>query len=513
MGLRALDDTRISERNNVAGTSAFVVSDRWAKQAAAIRARKDSYFPSHVKACINNPDHDRRWSLALWRKDGPGNITLVPYTCGSWRCPSPECQRAAAHADFARIDEGIKKVLDSGGRADGWVMLVLTIDSLGTLSEGIDASGKKWSDEQHAYRQLSRNSRNFLARLKRWAWLENWEQTGNRWVATVEAQGNGWPHINLLIYSPGLADWLRANPSEIVNQPGALRGELREAAVGTCWGPIGYAQPADNLEGLAGYITKTAGNFAKTVGEISKLTQIPVNARMKVRRIRAGRGFLRRPPKDEAWTGIMLKRGHTMSGHLMVDTLMKPENVKCPQEEQASYLEGVRGALALELERYKADAAGEPVKVVSRPEDRAKTVRKALHDRHMVSVLVALECISKIGVNDNAKNNRLEASSGPFDGRSGRETRGESRQGHPGPRLHAELSGQARVNRLRDDFDKALEGPRTVAGKNRRTFEGIRHLSRVRPEVPAPIQGVQSLRLKTGFAYANQHNKPIIDKG
>lgn len=505
--VRPLDDTRISRRDSGAATSAFPVSDRWERQAREIRSRKDSFFPSHVRACANNPDHDRRWTLALWPKRDSGNVTLVPYTCGSWRCPSAECQRAAAHGDFKKIDEAVHLVLDSEKRPEGWVSIVLTIDSLGTLSDGIDADGKKWSDEQHAFRQLSRNSNRFLKRLQRWGERESWTPTGNRWIATVESQRNGWPHINLLIYSPGLADWLRANPSQIEGQPGALRGELRDIATGTSWGPVGYAEPARNVEALAGYITKTAGNFAKTVGEISKLTQIPVNARMKVRRIRAGKGFLKSLPKDANWTGIMLKRGHSMSGALTVDTLMSPENVKCPEAEQPAYLEGVRTALALELSRYKLEAAGEPVKVVSRPEDRAKT----LHDANIVSVLIALQCVSNIGENENAK----EKVYSPNFVNSAEKT--PVRIGTASDRR-----AQGPRNAGRYPSDSRGTGPEP-SGASAPSERGIRlHCEsgarfRNLPGMPAEIQrpgkGLQLVRINSGPSYEGHNNKQLIDKG
>lgn len=372
MSVARLDNTRISERGNAALTSAKPVNDRWVKQAEQVRARKDSFFPSHVKACAHNPMQDRVWTLATWERTKPHAPTLTPYTCGSFRCPSPECQRAAAHSAFAKIKEGLERAKVAGALDNGWVSIVLTIDAHGTLTRGVDANGEPWRNEQHAYAELSRNSRNFMARLKRWGKAEGWEETGNRWVATVEAQRNGMPHLNLLIYSPGLAQWLDEHPSGIPTEPGALRGMLLECAVGTCWGAIGYAERARDSSALAGYLVKLAGNHDATVGEIAKLTQSPTNARMKLRRIRAGKGFLQQREKNPAYTGIMLKRVMTVSGKTAIDTLMKPDSVRKPPEEIEPYLLGVRTSMALELERAIAIERGEAVKAVSRPEDRKK---------------------------------------------------------------------------------------------------------------------------------------------
>lgn len=345
----ALDDTRISERaQRGAVTSAIPVptakaSKRWVEQAA--KARKDSFFPSHVRHCANNPDRQGRWTLAYWRKSSPLHHTRVAYTCGSYRCPSPECQRAAAHRDFAKIKEAV----DSVQNKQGWSLLVLTIDQRETLRKR--ANGNGWRNEQEAFRELSRMSRNFLARLRRWHKSMGWESFGNRWVATVEVQRNGWPHLNLMIHSPGLARWLR----EQENPRHELVGELLEHATACDWGTVGYARPAENVDALSGYVVKLAGDFGRKVGEIAKLTQAPTNARMKLRRLRAGKGFIRQLPKNPEYTGIMLRRQNRY-GTPGVEPLMEPSQVKCAPEEQEAYLLGVRTAIKAEAVQMADDA-------------------------------------------------------------------------------------------------------------------------------------------------------------
>lgn len=359
---RHLDETRISERERSprslpgGGDPAAKAQRRWERAARA--ASKAPFFPSHVKNCANNPDRVGRWTLAVWPKVTPLEHTRIAYTCGSYRCPSPECQRKAAHTDFAKIAEAVAQV----PRGDGWCLLVLTIDQNETLNKR--KSGNGWRDEQEAFRALSRMSRNFLARLRRWHKREGWAQFGNRWIGTVEVQGNGWPHLNLMIHSPSLARWLDEQPMHETMHKGRrvqhrpLSGELREHAIACDWGGVGDAQRARSADAVAGYVVKLAGSFDRTAGEISKLTQAPTNAKMKLRRIRAGKGFIRQRPKNASYTGIMLKREKQIGGGIFVKPMMQPDQVRCAPEEQENYLLGVREAIRAEQRQSDAEENG-----------------------------------------------------------------------------------------------------------------------------------------------------------
>lgn len=358
-----LDDTRISEREHrprslpAGGAGGTRESRRWALAAKA--AASASYFPSHVQHCANNPERVGRWTLAFWPKVTPLNQIRAAYTCGSYRCPSPECQRKAAHTDFARIAEAVSGVTEA---PEAWCLLVLTIDQNETLNRR--KAGNGWRDEQEAFKALSRMTRNFLARLRRWHEREGWADFGNRWTATVEVQRNGWPHLNLMIHSPGLASWLDDQPKtegmwkgrRVTKSP--LSGELKEHAIACDWGAVGDASRARNRDALMGYIVKLAGSFDRTVGEIAKLTQAPTNARMKLRRIRSGVGFLPPREKNPAWTGIMLKRDSKFGGAPTVKPLMEPDQVRCAPEDQENYLLGAREAIKAEQAQSDAEWAG-----------------------------------------------------------------------------------------------------------------------------------------------------------
>lgn len=361
-----LDDTRISERDHrersLAKTSPVGADARWRRQAKA--ASREAWFPGHVRACANNPQREGRWTLAVWPKIRPEDHTRIAYTCSSYRCPSPECQRAAAHRDFAKLHAAVSSVR---GERD-WCLLVLTIDQHETLAKR--ASGGGWKDEQEAFKALSRMSRNFLARLRRWHERNGWSEFGNRWVATVEVQRNGWPHLNLMIHSPGLAQWLEDSGTS------QLSGELRDHAVASDWGSVGYAERARSRDGLAGYITKLAGDHGRKVGEIAKLTQAPTNARMKLRRIRAGKGFIATKEKNEEWTGIMLRRTRLLGSHLThVEPLMKPDQVRCPDSEQPNYLLGASAAIRAEQWQADEESKGAKERAVVSASEEAELAR------------------------------------------------------------------------------------------------------------------------------------------
>lgn len=363
-GAAALVDTRISEREQRPRSLPAGASQRRPKR---LNARKDAYFPAHVRACLNSDLPGPVWGVTVWAKSAPGQQTRIPYTCGSYRCTSPECQRHAAHCDFARIKEAVEtELLDPAG----WCFVVLTLDRRGTYS------GKPWSNEQDAFRELSDLTRHFMRNFRRWQEDRGWESTGNEWVMVVESHAKGWPHANLMVYSPELAAELRrdyetlrdlgcshreatlsrghqwdersaeklreARRLELRGEALAaskLRGSLSLAEIVTRprmrkgeelpgWGIESTAEACDNRERLAGYIVKLGAGHDATAGELAKMCQAPTNARMKLRRIRAGRGFLPPRKKNPEWTGVMLKRMRSGDGSFDVDFAHDPHKVR-----------------------------------------------------------------------------------------------------------------------------------------------------------------------------------------
>jgi len=340
----ALKRPGIVSRETIRGAAAPTHTARWERQAK--KAAIEPHFPSHVRACANNDLPSLPWVLHFWPRENPDCRHKMVYTCGSYRCPSPQCQRKAAHTDFARIHAA----LSEKGDPQGWCFLVLTIDQNHTYG-----TGKEYQNEQHAFKQLSANTRFFLRRLRRHQKAMGWQVLDNQWVGTIEVQRNGWPHMNLILYSPELAAELKGDAPLVGRQ--LVQGWLKTMVTETNWGTISTAEGARSRDALAGYVVKLAGDFQRKAGEVAKITQAPTNAKMKLRRIRAGKGFL--PPQNKKngdWTGAMFKReehfGSIVSGPMIQPDMVKP--VGSTPEEQAKnfelYAQGIRAAMLDERE-------------------------------------------------------------------------------------------------------------------------------------------------------------------
>jgi hypothetical protein len=190
----------------------------------------------------------------------------------------------------------------------GNVFLVLTLDQNGVYSE------KRWANVDEANAALSKQSRNFLKRLRRYGAAQGWVDFGSKWVATVESHRTGWPHINFVLHCPELARELsesyerRRAAGASHRNASLLEGELLSIAMGTGWGAQSVAERGRNADALVGYITKLAGNADATMGELAKLSQSPTAARKGFRRLRSGKGFL--PPKrvNPDYTGTLIRR-------------------------------------------------------------------------------------------------------------------------------------------------------------------------------------------------------------
>lgn len=293
--------------------------------------------PKHVRLCHGNGGN--AWWIYTWRKDDPATKQRVPYLCGSWRCP--HCRAHEAHVTYARIQEACEP-LDSSG----FLLCVLTLDRPDSFA------GPAWVDADAAYKSLSAKSRKFLKRLRRWQKKHGMRPLGNEWIATVEAHKSGWPHLNIVLWSPELAEYVRAHKLEHdqtsacggcertgcahCRQGTLLWGELLGAAVETGWGHVSTIECArqGNVERLTGYIVKLAGLAEQSAGEIAKLTQLPTVAPERFRRLRSGKGFLPPRYKDERYTGTLVRRYHEHDGTVTVQPL-----ADIPEERQADVAE------------------------------------------------------------------------------------------------------------------------------------------------------------------------------
>ena len=292
-------------------------------------------IPRHVAACQHAPGGRRPWVIWTWKRESPERQSRVLYSCNSWRCEV--CRRHEAAVTFARIKQATAP-LDPAG----WCFLVLTLDRDGYYS------GQPWSDVNAAYKALGKMTRATLQRIGATWGPESRLQgkkrprvvrkLGNRWVAVVEAHRSGWPHVNLLVWCPELAADLRCEHAERLDDPAladavalardawrtrspvtaAIRETARQATVlgGTLlrlaeesgWGRQSTAEAARSSEAIAGYVVKLAGQHDASTGELAKITQAPLNAPERFRRLRSGKCFL--PPRyhDPAMTGCLLRR-------------------------------------------------------------------------------------------------------------------------------------------------------------------------------------------------------------
>lgn len=291
---------RLQRRHEAAKNRAKSIRSDLAK----FRATPSDQLPFHVRHC--HETGCREWWIHVVKKNAlKGAVTRVPYRCNSWRCPV--CRHHEAHVMFARIAKA-SEVLDP----TGWCFFVLTLDRNGTYS-----GEKRWENAQEAYRDLSRLRGRFFANLRRFQKKMGWAPVRGQWVSTTEAhraKTGGWPHLNVMVWSPALAEFLRSERAERERQ--GISG--REAIVVTCelldaleragFGVMSTAEAARDAAAVAGYITKIAGKADQTTGEITKLTQLPLNMPFRFRRLASGVGFLPPRAKNPDVTGSLVRR-------------------------------------------------------------------------------------------------------------------------------------------------------------------------------------------------------------
>jgi hypothetical protein len=235
--------------------------------------------------------------------------------------------------------------------AGDFVFLVLTLDRDGYYSR------KPWLNADAAYRALSGMTARFLKRLRRWMVAEEMTPIGSRWVGVVEAHRSGWPHMNLLVHSPDLARALTDRIAERVlagmgsRDSTLLHGELLAMATATGWGAQSTAEPVHDKGAVTGYITKLAGLAGAAGAEVAKITQVPLSAPKRFRRLRSGTNFLpERRQSSENITGALIRRTADVDGTPLALPLHKArasdreQVAECCYEEEALMIEEGRAA-------------------------------------------------------------------------------------------------------------------------------------------------------------------------
>ena len=233
-----------------------------------------------TKACIMCS-----WHMPLTNKK-TGECVRIPFECRSWRCP--RCARGVAATDFSRIRDAFL-----GCDPNELVYLVLTLDQKAEEANGLTA--------RTSYATIQRRWQTLIQRIRR-------EYGETKVVRTTEQHRTGWPHINVVLKSPGLAASLKGRFDRGAR---AVSGELRDAIVSAGFGRVGWVDRPRDVTAIAGYIVKLA-HRETLVGEVVKLSQLPVMAPFRTRRLNATPGFLpKRLGSTGEWTGELVKQSLT----------------------------------------------------------------------------------------------------------------------------------------------------------------------------------------------------------
>ncbi|MBN9685384.1 MULTISPECIES: hypothetical protein [unclassified Corallococcus] len=134
-----------------------------------------------------------------------------------------------------------------------------------------------------------------------------------KFVSTVEQHRSGTPHMNVIIYSPELAQLLREEPATEAETARGVGPRWWRDLVAHCgWGhrsSIGHARSKSDVASYAVKVEKAAVPHPTLVGEVVKTSQLPTWAPPKTRRIRATKGWLppARRPTHPDWTGELVQ--------------------------------------------------------------------------------------------------------------------------------------------------------------------------------------------------------------
>jgi len=294
------------------------------------RATEELYnAPAYVKACSAGS-----WHLTGARFDPTTYEWLgdwkAPFKCRSWRHAGP-CRRWRASQNFARLAAALSRQTTKD-----ICFIVLTLDPSERRVGGRRGKAKKdfeiraWRGPWEGFQEMRKMWTKFQREITR-AWGKN------VYAATVEVTPAGWPHLNVVMVCTGLAKYVGQYPG------GAQRWVVMKAK-SNGFGKMATIERAQSKRAVAGYIVKVAGEVEhhardhklvpqasselrrqaeyqvdqqtmfnrvkpttaqreRLVGEVIKLSQLPMDAPEHFRRIRSSKGFLPPPFKRPGVTG------------------------------------------------------------------------------------------------------------------------------------------------------------------------------------------------------------------
>ncbi len=240
--------------------------------------------PVYVKACKRE-----RWYLNLQSKSGAaGYPKRVPFRCRSWRHEG-KCREWCGACDYKRVAEAMQT-------HGPWSFLVLTYPAI---------------SERHNYALFK-------------AAVVHWDRLRKRllipfddmkYIQTWEVTRKGVPHVNVAISSQKLYDLVTASGRWVADDRRKLGVRwawhdlesswkttwLESAQVECGFGPVSTLEPCTDKERMAGYLLKLARELTGS----GRKSQIPVDAPLHFRRLRASRKTLPPRVKDPDITGTL----------------------------------------------------------------------------------------------------------------------------------------------------------------------------------------------------------------
>jgi hypothetical protein len=226
------------------------------------------------------------------------------------------------------------------------------------------------ADQWDAYRMVGKMwdehlRQSIRSRVGRFAYLQTWERTRS-----------GWPHVNLLMTSDGLREWVEsegvstrwnARAGRWSLLPSRWRSWMRSAAMRAGFGRVMWAEviAPSSRESMAGYLCKLS---TELVGAANKKgDQSPVQAPKHFRRFRASRGLLPAAPKGSgSWTGTLVPGRCTPSDDGPRQPGRRAEGVPMPWETVAEIRRRCNLEAAELAEEWGSDGEGVQVPLVRR---------------------------------------------------------------------------------------------------------------------------------------------------
>lgn len=190
------------------------------------------------------------------------------FRCKSWRCD--RCRKFCFGRDYARVATGLEA-------RPTWLFVVLGFNQ----ARWTGGSRSCW---KNAWRPIQR-LRQRLARV-----------VGGsvEFISTMEQHKSGWPHANLAIRFD-LLD--RVEPEDLDEFARCVERWIKDTGPSVGLGHSVYCEVLDGAGRAAAYFSKLAGE-KQTPGpgiaarEMVKTSQVPLDAPLGIRRIRASRGVL-----------------------------------------------------------------------------------------------------------------------------------------------------------------------------------------------------------------------------